>query len=94
MVPANLDYAGFGMGLTFPYTGLETRTGWTAGGGVEFPIAPNWSVFAEYIYIDFGSKTLTLQGYGPAAGFTAPILLVSHRIDTVVFGVNYRFGSP
>jgi hypothetical protein len=43
--------------------------------------------------MDFGSKTLTLQGYGGTAGATAPIV-VNHRIDTAMFGVNYRFGSP
>jgi outer membrane immunogenic protein len=90
---STLDYTMTGMGFTFPYTGSETRTGWTAGGGVEFLIAPNWSVFAEYNYIDFGSKTPTLQGYGITAGATVPIQ-INHRIDTAMFGVNYRFGSP
>ncbi len=63
------------------------------GGGVEFLIAPNWSVFAEYNYLDFGSKTLTLQGYSNTASATASIQ-VTHRIDTAMFGVNYRFGLP
>jgi outer membrane immunogenic protein len=91
---SQVDYTITGMGaFTFPFTGSDTRTGWTAGGGVEFLIAPNWSVFAEYNYMDFGSKTLTLQGYGGTAGATAPIV-VNHRIDTAMFGVNYRFGSP
>ena len=26
----------------------NNRTGWTAGGGVEWMFAPHWSVFAEY----------------------------------------------
>jgi outer membrane immunogenic protein len=92
---STLDYTVNGMGVTFPYTGSETRTGWTAGGGVEFLIAPNWSVFAEYNYIDFGAKTVSLQGNGGAVppGATQPIQ-VNHRIDTAMFGVNYRFGSP
>lgn len=91
---SSVDYTITGMGaFTFPFTGSDTRTGWTAGGGVEFLIAPNWSVFAEYNYLDFGSRTLTLQGYGMTAGATAPIV-VNRRIDTAMFGVNYRFGSP
>jgi len=90
---SSIDYMITGMGMTFPFTGSDTRTGWTAGGGVEFLIAPNWSVFAEYNYMDFGSKTLTLAGYGGTAGATAPIA-VNHRIDAAIFGVNYRFGSP
>jgi outer membrane immunogenic protein len=90
---SSIDYMITGMGLTFPFAGSETRTGWTVGGGAEFLIAPNWSVFAEYNYIDFGSKTPTLQGNGITAGATVPIQ-INHRIDTAMFGVNYRFGSP
>src|SRR5262249_18396498 len=34
-------------------------TGWTVGGGAEWmlPSAPRWSVKAEYLYVDFGSRT-------------------------------------
>ena len=35
----------------------DTRTGWTAGGGVEWMFAPNWSVKAEYLYFDLGQVT-------------------------------------
>jgi outer membrane immunogenic protein len=31
-----------------------TRAGWTAGGGGEVFVAPNWTVFVEYLYVDFG----------------------------------------
>jgi Outer membrane protein beta-barrel domain len=32
--------------------------GWTAGGGVEFAISPNWSVKAEYLYVDLQNDTI------------------------------------
>jgi outer membrane immunogenic protein len=32
----------------------SVRTGWTLGGGVEYAIADNWSLRAEYRYTDFG----------------------------------------
>jgi opacity protein-like surface antigen len=32
-----------------------SRLGWTAGGGVEWMVAPKWSVKAEYLYYDLGS---------------------------------------
>jgi outer membrane immunogenic protein len=35
----------------------QTRTGWTAGGGFEWMVAPQWSVKLEYLYYDLGSVT-------------------------------------
>jgi outer membrane immunogenic protein len=90
---ADLDYAITGMGFVFPFNGSETRTGWTVGAGAEFLVTPNWSVFAEYNYIDFGSKVLALQSYGFAAGTPPAQIQTNHRIDVGMFGVNYRFGS-
>jgi outer membrane immunogenic protein len=79
------------MGLTNTYTGAETRTGWTAGAGLEYLIAANWSVFAEYSHMDFGSSTLNTTLIGDP--FPDPIR-IGHRIDTVMLGLNYRIGSP
>lgn len=33
----------------------KTRTGWTAGGGIEYMFAPNWTARVEGLYADFGS---------------------------------------
>jgi outer membrane immunogenic protein len=65
----------------------STRTGWTAGAGLEWAFAPNWSTTLEYDYYDFGSKGLTL---------TQPnqIVTVASFKDTiheVTVGVNYHF---
>ena len=35
-----------------------TMTGWTGGAGVEVAVAPNWTVKAEYLYIDFPNPSL------------------------------------
>ena len=57
---------------------LFYATGWTAGGGVEFAISPNWSVKAEYLYLNFKNETI-----GPGT---------FSLIENVVRGgVNYRF---
>jgi outer membrane immunogenic protein len=73
----------------------ETRTGWTAGGGVEWGFAPNWSLKAEYNYLDFGSdtvnQTVTFDFFG-----TVPNPLVRNvdtHIHIVKGGVNFRFGG-
>jgi outer membrane immunogenic protein len=54
--------SGFNLGLccgpmTFSSAGSfsDTRVGWTAGGGVEWMFARNWSAKAEYLYYDLGS---------------------------------------
>jgi outer membrane immunogenic protein len=36
----------------------DTRTGWTAGGGVEWMFMPNWSAKVEYLYYDLGAATV------------------------------------
>ena len=33
----------------------RTRVGWTAGGGAQYAITPNWWVFVEYRFSDFGT---------------------------------------
>jgi outer membrane immunogenic protein len=40
----------------------ENRVGWTVGAGVEWAFWNNWSVKAEYDYLDFGNKTVAING--------------------------------
>ncbi len=35
----------------------NTHVGWTVGGGLEYGFARNWSVRAEYLYVDLGTDT-------------------------------------
>ncbi len=68
----------------------HTRTGWTAGGGVEWMFMPNWSAKAEYLYVDLDSSGTT-GTWGWNWGY--------HRhpqINVVRAGVNYHFnwGAP
>jgi outer membrane immunogenic protein len=81
-----------------PYTGVvsSTRIGWTIGGGGEYRLNQNWSLFAEYDYIGLGSKTL---GYtytcGAVCGFNDPYFYSEKQnLQTVLVGLNYRFGGP
>ncbi|HEY2533104.1 MAG TPA: outer membrane protein [Xanthobacteraceae bacterium] len=64
-----------------------TRTGWTAGGGVEYGIDRNWSAKVEYDYLGFGSQALNLP---------APTTTLNDKLNVqeVKAGVNYRFGAP
>jgi outer membrane immunogenic protein len=72
----------------------STKVGWTIGGGVEFAAAFNWTVKAEYLYVDLGTQSFNdnLGAFGfPGASFTHQVRL-TENIGRV--GVNYHFNAP
>jgi outer membrane immunogenic protein len=76
----------FGAVIT-DFSGSDTRFGWTAGAGIEWAFAGNWSAKVEYNHYDMGSATLNLVG----GGATLPTT-IKQTFDTATIGVNYRFG--
>jgi outer membrane immunogenic protein len=67
----------------------STRNGWTAGGGLEWGFAPNWSAKFEWLYMKFDSAPLNTLGFGEGNRSSVPL------DDNVVrAGINYRFGGP
>jgi outer membrane immunogenic protein len=58
----------------------DTRTGWTVGGGAEYAFAPNWTVKAEYLYVDLGKFTCNVCGSN-----------VKFNENVVRAGLNYKF---
>jgi outer membrane immunogenic protein len=86
----NLTMTAFGVSIA---TGNTTLGGWTAGGGVEFMFAPNWSAFVEYNYHSYGNNqaALTLLPGGPVVPFNINLDVKS---QAVLVGVNFRFGDP
>jgi outer membrane immunogenic protein len=74
----------------------RTRSGWTAGGGVEWMFAPHWSAFLEGNYMDFGHKDVTVFD-GTNLGVCGNLVggcnfSPKFTAATVLVGVNYRFG--
>jgi outer membrane immunogenic protein len=67
-----------------------TATGWTAGAGVEWQFAPQWSVKAEYLYVDLGSRSDTI-GYAYGLFNSSLTSTVNERDNIVRAGINYRF---
>jgi outer membrane immunogenic protein len=65
----------------------NNRTGWTIGAGIEFGLTQNWSLAAQYNFIDLGDKTLTFVG--PTA-FSAT---ADQEIHLATVRLNYRFGG-
>jgi outer membrane immunogenic protein len=99
------------LALSLPFSGAsvgriqDTRVGWTAGGGLEWLFAPNWSVKTEALYYDLGHVTFansplmatgaTLLIPGVAFPFLGTInqSVTRVRFDGVIarVGVNYHF---
>jgi outer membrane immunogenic protein len=81
----------------------QVRTGWAAGGGLEYALAPNWTVKTEYLHWDLGDLSYNF-GLNSTVLTPAPPLgllrestavrttAVAHfRGDIVRLGINYRF---
>ncbi|MFZ0496327.1 MAG: carbohydrate porin [Methylocella sp.] len=62
------------------------RPGWTAGGGVEVRLTPDWSAKLEYAFLDFARAGV----YFPLAGERYDSNLA---LQTAQLGLNYRFGG-
>lgn len=62
------------------------RLGWTAGAGIEVPIATSWTARIEYMLAEFGRHSVSF----PVGGQKFDADYTSH---TVRAGLNYRLGG-
>ena len=74
----------------------NTRVGWTVGGGIDYAITNNWSVFAEYRYTNFGhigSPGLFAGGFAVAPVLAGAFVNSNRTINQnqVQIGFSYRF---
>ncbi|MRX34132.1 outer membrane protein [Aminobacter sp. MDW-2] len=65
------------------WCGSDTKTGWTAGGGLEWAFNDKWSAKAEHLFVDLGRARF---GEGNGDGF-----LADFKFHTARLGVNYHF---
>jgi len=80
----NADYALAAAGAITGFSSVKaTRDGWTAGGGLEAFIMPNWSAKLEYDYLDFGNYSYSFPVTGTAVGFKTE----AHEVK---IGINYH----
>jgi opacity protein-like surface antigen len=64
------------------------RFGYMLGAGVEYALSPQWSVKAEYQYLDFGTQRTTLT---PTTTVVSPIDMdITQRIQIAKVGINYK----
>lgn len=101
-----LAYGGFGHSVTqFCNVGCTqtrilsdstTRTGWTVGGGVEVGLTSNWTLGVEYLYMDFGTDTLSSPAtgvFGPTTTFSATTVSFHDKSQVARLKLNYKFGD-
>jgi len=62
----------------------HVHSGWTVGAGLEYMIAPHWSLKGEYLYKSFGGETYSFAGVGSVPTGTL-------NIHSGQVGVNYHF---
>jgi outer membrane immunogenic protein len=71
-----------------------TKTGWAAGGGIEYALLQHWTVRGEFLYVSFGSVSST-SILGPAAIVGCACTPMFHsanlNADIVRLGVNYKY---
>ena len=83
------EFAGFDTSYSGLGQGSQTRAGWTIGGGIEYAITNNWSVRAEYRYVDFGhlsDPTPFVFGIGSSVNH--------HETENAVrAGFSYKFDA-
>jgi outer membrane immunogenic protein len=70
-------------------TSALTRSGWTAGVGLEYGITQNWSAKIEYDYLSFGSRPLNFTTVTP----TTYASNTSLSVQKIKAGINFRFGG-
>lgn len=72
-------------------TNEGVRAGWAVGAGAEWLFAPNWSIGAEYLYVDLGRTTITAT---PTVGFFSNTSVSTFDNTEHVFRakLNYHFG--
>ncbi len=76
----------------------STRVGWTVGGGIDYAITDNWSIFAEYRYTNFGA--ISYLGIA-ASGFAATFRLAGAYLNAsrslnqnqAQVGFSYKLGT-
>jgi outer membrane immunogenic protein len=79
----------------------KTRVGWTVGGGIDYAVTNNRSIFAEYRYTNFGTISapgLAAVGFATFPGLTSAALNSNRTINQnqVQVGFSYKFdmGGP
>ncbi len=90
------SYADNAIGAGFPGgagsgTKSGVRTGWAVGGGGEWLLDACWSIKAEYLYVDFGSRGVSIPVSNTAANTQTMRVNSDLSASLARVGLNYRY---
>ena len=71
-------------------TNSETKSGWTAGAGIETKLSRSWSMKTEYLYVDVGDSNFNSTIFQ----VTTPVTFDHHQFHVIKTGLNYKIGEP
>lgn len=67
-------------------------TGWSAGAGFEWKMIQGWSLAVEYLYNDFGNKSVVAnEQTGAVSSFYQNLYPFNTNFQTVALAVNYHW---
>jgi len=72
----------------------STNAGWTAGAGLEWAFAPQWSIKGEYLYVDLGNRTYSTIPSGTTPAGASIDSSFRDKFSVARVGVNFKFGGP
>jgi outer membrane immunogenic protein len=75
----------------FAGTSSRTATGWTVGGGTEYAFMKNWSLKAEYLYVNLGSNSFTAPVSNASGPSSLNVSFSQTQFHVVRGGINYHF---
>jgi outer membrane immunogenic protein len=70
----------------------DIRTGWAGGGGVEWMLAPHWTLRGEYLYVDLGSQSVTASPFTPHGGLAVNSFTASSTYHENIVRAALNFG--
>lgn len=86
-------------GLSVTSQSSSVKTGWVAGGGIEYLVQPNVTLNLGYQYVDLGTVSVASLPTNTACctGFLTQDASVHAKFQTVTLGLNWKFapaGAP
>jgi len=91
----NFTVTNVATGSSVSFSNNNTNTGWTAGGGLEYAFANNWTARVEYDYVGLDNASFTVPATFPV--IHGDVFTTHNRnIQMVTVGINYlfNFGGP